>query len=82
MGTELFLGVASGGRASIRHFLLRFILAWHNYLPWKLVPFLDFAAERIYLRKVGGGYIFIHRLLQEYFGSLTPQEIDESTKAG
>jgi hypothetical protein len=29
--------------------------------------FLDYAAERLFLRKVGGGYSFIHRLLQDYF---------------
>src|SRR5205814_8403011 len=31
---------------------------------------LNYAAERILLRKVGGGYIFIHRLLLEYFSTL------------
>ena len=30
---------------------------------------LDYAAERIFLRKVGGGSIFIHRLFQEYFAA-------------
>ena len=59
-----------GGFACIQHFTLRFILQRHGYLPWNLVPFLDYAAERIFLRKVGGGYIFIHRLLQDYFASL------------
>jgi hypothetical protein len=39
-------------------------------LPFNLVPFLDYAAERIFLRKVGGGYIFIHRYLMEYFAAL------------
>lgn len=33
-------------------------------------PCLDYATERILLRKVGGGYIFVHRLLMEYFASL------------
>jgi hypothetical protein len=33
------------------------------------VKFLDYAAERILLRKVGGGYIFIHRMLLEYFAA-------------
>jgi len=28
---------------------------------------LDYAADRIFLQKVGGGYIFIHRMLMEYF---------------
>jgi hypothetical protein len=27
-------------------------------------PF-DYAADRIFLRKVGGGYIFIHRMLMD-----------------
>jgi TM2 domain-containing membrane protein YozV len=34
------------------------------------VDFLDYAAERIFLHKVGGGYSFYHRLLREYFVSL------------
>jgi hypothetical protein len=39
-------------------------------MPPRFVRFLDYAAERIFLRKVGGGYIFVHRLLLEYFASL------------
>jgi hypothetical protein len=35
--------------------------------------FLDYATERILLRRVGGGYVFVHRLLQEYFASLQPE---------
>ena len=39
-------------------------------VPWHYAQFLDYAAEHILLRKVGGGYIFVHRLLLEYFASL------------
>jgi hypothetical protein len=39
-------------------------------MPWNYPRFLDYAAERILLRKVGGGYIFVHRLLLEYFAAL------------
>lgn len=42
--------------------------------------FLDYAAERIFLRKIGGGYIFIHRYLMEYFASLTPGDIERLSK--
>lgn len=31
---------------------------------------VHYTTERIFLRKVGGGYIFVHRLLMEYFASL------------
>ena len=36
--------------------------------------FLDYATERIFLRKVGGGYIFIHQLLQDCFTELWESE--------
>src|SRR5689334_203677 len=39
-------------------------------MPWNYPRFLDYAAEQILLRKVGGGYIFIHRFLLEYFANL------------
>jgi len=29
--------------------------------PWHYVDFLDYAAERLLLHKVGSGYMFIHR---------------------
>jgi hypothetical protein len=37
--------------------------------------FLDSAVERLFLRKVGGSYIFIHRMLMEYFASMAPHQI-------
>ncbi|GER86559.1 hypothetical protein KDW_07210 [Dictyobacter vulcani] len=36
-------------------------------MPLNVVHFLDDIAEHILLQKVGGGYIFMHRLLLEYF---------------
>jgi hypothetical protein len=37
-------------------------------------------AYRLLLRKVGGGYIFVHRLLLEYFASLDTAPQPESTR--
>ena len=39
-------------------------------------------AERIFLRKVGGGYIFVHRLLQDYFAELWEKEYAEAERDG
>jgi hypothetical protein len=62
-------GLGGGGMALIQHFALRWVL-WHaGSLPWNYSRFLDYAAERILLRKVGGGYIYIHRQLLEYFAT-------------
>ncbi len=53
----------------LQHFTLRLILWRRGYTPWRYARFLDYATDRIFLRKVGGGYIFAHRLLLEYFAT-------------
>jgi hypothetical protein len=64
------LGALLAGTYSfIQHFALRRLLAHYDYLPWVLVPFLEFTKERLLLRRVGGGYIFIHRTIMEYFAA-------------
>lgn len=56
-----------GGMAWCQHIALRFVLYWHRYLPLRLVPWLDSMVQAGILRRVGGGYIFVHRSLLEYF---------------
>jgi eukaryotic-like serine/threonine-protein kinase len=62
-------GSATGGRACLHHFALRLVLWYNNFAPLNYIGFLDYAAVRIFLRKVGGGYVFVHRLLLEYFAA-------------
>jgi hypothetical protein len=59
-----------GGWAVFNHLSLRIILVYRNLLPWRLVPFLDHCVDLIFLRRVGGGYIFVHRLLMEHFAEM------------
>jgi DNA polymerase III delta prime subunit len=70
--------ISNGGAACTLHALLRFLLWRAKDIPWNYPQFLDYATERILLRKIGGGYSFVHRLLLEYFASLdstlTPDE--------
>ncbi len=63
----LFSGTLYGGRNVANHFYLRLLFWLQHRLPWQYTRFLDETADRIILRKVGGGYIFIHRFLQDYF---------------
>ncbi len=64
-------GLLYGGATVLQHYTLRWMLSRNGSLPFRdLIPFLDYCAERIFLRKVGGGYIFVHRLLMEHFASL------------
>lgn len=67
--------IVLGGRAYIQHIILRLFFYLSGYMPLNYVRFLDYCAERILLRKVGGGYIFIHRLLLEHFASLSEEDI-------
>lgn len=75
------MGLLMGGLASFRHYVVRFLLWRTGAVPWRYVPFLDYATERILLRKVGGGYIFMHRLLLDYFASLEAIPAPEKSPA-
>ncbi len=63
-----------GGIEVIRHYTLRFMLWRQGHMPWNYARFLDYCVDRIFLRHIGGGYIFIHRYLLEYFASLEPEK--------
>jgi hypothetical protein len=67
--SALQMGLVSG-MACIKHLILRIILYFNRSIPWNYAAFLNYASDRILLRKVGGGYIFVHRALQEHFAQL------------
>lgn len=62
--------LVNGGFAVLQHYVLRYTLWRHHAIPWRYVSFLDFANRRILLRKIGGGYAFVHKLIPEYFAEL------------
>jgi hypothetical protein len=59
-----------GGLDIIQHYILRLILWIERDVPRNYPQFLDYCVDRIFLRRVGGGYIFIHRLLLEHFAAM------------
>jgi hypothetical protein len=57
-----------GGLDFLAHYCLRFVLRRRGYIPRGYVRFLNYAATELgFLQKVGGGYVFMHRYLLEYF---------------
>ncbi len=50
-----------------KHYLIRLLLWYKKRIPWRFVQFLDYSAGLVLLLKVGGGYIYMHRMLQDYF---------------
>jgi len=59
-----------GGGTVVWHYALRDVLYRAGAIPRNYARFLDYASALIFLRKVGGGYIFVHRYLLEYFAGL------------
>ncbi len=81
LSAGLLAGLLNGGLACLRHSMVRLLLWRAGSSPWNYPRFLDYAAERILLRKVGGGYIFVHRLLLEYFASLDSAPTPDAASA-
>jgi hypothetical protein len=66
----LLFGLFRAGEACLKHLTLRLVLYFSGSIPWNYARFLNYATDRIFLQKVGGGYIFIHRMLLEHFATL------------
>jgi serine/threonine protein kinase len=66
----LLIAMLKGLLAWFQHGILRILLWRQRVISWKVTSFLDQAVERVLLQKVGGGYLFIHRLLLDHFASL------------
>lgn len=71
---SIFCGILvafySGTPDVIQHYLLRLIFWIRGHTVIRLDRFLESAKDLLFLQRVGGGYIFIHRLLLEYFSEL------------
>ena len=70
IGGGLVGWAVSGGWALIRHVVLRWVLSRRGVFPLHAQAFLEDATARILVRRDGGGYSFMHRLLLEYFAHL------------
>lgn len=66
----LIVGLVIGGDFLVKNYTTRILLYRSKNIPWRLIDFLEYAKERIFLRRVGGGYIFIHRMLMEHFAAM------------
>lgn len=63
----VFAGTIHGFNDVAKHFILRLLLRFRQGVPSNYVSLLDYATDCVLLQKIGGGYTFRHRLLQEYF---------------
>jgi hypothetical protein len=71
----LAFAMSLSGRNIINHYTLRYLLSQTRMLPYSLrdarvVGYLDAMKDRILMRRVGGGWIFVHRSLMEHFAGV------------
>lgn len=76
------VGYVAAGRALLGYWLTRLLLARTGLVPVRLLGFLDFASSATICRRVGGGYMFHHRLLLEYFARLELTDLPARFAAG
>ena len=74
----LLIYLLTGGLAVLRHFIIRLLLSRSHTFPLPAPQFLDDSTARFLLRRIGGGYSFMHRLILDYFADLAAR----STVAG
>jgi hypothetical protein len=63
-------GLFAGGLTCFKHLSLRLMLTCQGSTPWNYAQFLDYATDRFFMQKVGGSYIFVHRMLLEHFAEM------------
>lgn len=59
-----------GGAVAIQHYLLRRLLVKEQIIPKQFINLLQEGVNLGIMRRVGGGFIFVHRYLLEYFANL------------
>lgn len=64
------LGLINGGKYFLEHWAVRTSLFFSGKIPFRLEAFLDQMRHVNFLRRVGGGYVFVHPLLQTHFSNL------------
>jgi hypothetical protein len=74
VGGLVFGLVRYGGTAVVKHYVLRLLLRHRCHTPWNFAKPLNEAVSRTLMTRVGGGYRFYHRLLQEH---LAKHEVSE-----
>jgi DNA polymerase III delta prime subunit len=62
----LLCGLIFGGMAAIQLKIIQRLLRDEGVMPDSYVQFLNYATERLLLRRGGGSYTFVHSLLRDY----------------
>jgi hypothetical protein len=79
MSGTVLICILTGGLATFRHYTIRSLLSRSHTFAGRASQFLDDSCARILLRRVGGGYSFIHRLLLDHLADAAKQSTAQTT---
>lgn len=68
-GNFAIIWLLLGGRVVTLHIATRLVLWWYGVMPSNLSHFLEYATRKGVLRRIGNGYMFAHRYIQDYFNT-------------
>lgn len=66
----LITAMQFGGYAAIKHYALRIVIEKDDTMPTGIIRLLENAVNLNLLYRVGGGFMFTHRLILEHFAKL------------
>jgi hypothetical protein len=75
LGVGGIMLTAGPGRAWLRHRAAYYGVCASRLLPRDLAPLLHRGEDRVLLRRIGGGYMFLHRDLQAYLAQRSPEQL-------
>jgi phospholipase C len=78
----LTAGLIGGGLFAIKQATVRLTLWMTGSGPLDYPAFLNYATERLFLRRVGAGYMFLHRAVLEYFAAIGGKDVTEAVPGG
>ncbi len=70
IASSILVCLITGGLAVWRHCVIRLLLRRAQSFPWNASQLLDECCDRVLLRRVGGGYSFVHRLLLDHLADM------------
>jgi hypothetical protein len=79
MSGALLICMLTGGLATFRHYTIRSLLSRSHTFPMRAPQFLNDATARILLRRVGGGYSFVHRLLLDHLADAAGRSTEQTS---
>ena len=73
-----FMGLEFGFGRCIAHYVVRALMAQSGTAPWRYRQFLETMTDRQLMRRSGGSYLFVHRLLRDHLADRAARRMSQA----